>query len=307
MICISTNWLYKGRKIAFLIIISVLLSSPLQSQKNEIGLLVGGANYLGDISFHLSKTRPAFGIFFKNHYQNKFSYLFYLKNLSIHADDSDTPDGPRKWRNLRLKNNITELSSSIQYNILQINDLGNKGKYNYKALLNIHIGTTFFYHNPKGSIYGSNNWVFLQPLQTENIKYSLFGIGILYGFSINVNYKNINFGIQFDYVKTFTDYLDDISTVFMEPASQSEQTQNYANQTHLGNIRPDNLIYFQAGNIRGNPKNKDGYFNFGIRVSKNLYTKNSYYSNRKPYRKVSRKYSSKQFKMPKARIVRAKF
>lgn len=79
MICISTNWLYKGRKIAFLIIISVLLSSPLQSQKNEIGLLVGGANYLGDISFHLSKTRPAFGIFFKNHYQNKFSYLFYLK------------------------------------------------------------------------------------------------------------------------------------------------------------------------------------------------------------------------------------
>ena len=73
--------------------------------------------------------------------------------------------------NLRLKNNITELSSSIQYNILQINDLGNKGKYNYKALLNIHLGTTFFYHNPKGSIYGSNNWVFLQPLQTENIKY----------------------------------------------------------------------------------------------------------------------------------------
>ena len=31
----------------------------------------------------------------------------YLKNLSIQADDSDTPDGPRKWRNLRLKNNIT--------------------------------------------------------------------------------------------------------------------------------------------------------------------------------------------------------
>ena len=68
MICISTNWVYKGRRIASLVLRNVILSSPLRSQKNEIGLLVGGANYLGDISFHLSKTRPAFGIFFKKHF-----------------------------------------------------------------------------------------------------------------------------------------------------------------------------------------------------------------------------------------------
>ena len=45
----------------------------------------------------------------------------------------------------------------------------------------------------------------------------------------------------------------------------------------------------------------------GLLVGKNLYVKNSYQSNRKPYKKISRRYSSKQFKIPKARIVRAKF
>ena len=285
----------------------ITISKTHWSQKNEIGILLGGANYFGDIGFNISKTRPAFGLFFKKQSQKKISFLFYLKNFTITADDTDTPEGPRRWRNLRFKNNLTEISNSIQYNLVQKNDVGNKGKNNLKARINLHFGTSFFYHNPKGSIYGSSSWINLAPLETENIKYSLFGIGILNGASIIFNYNNFNFGIQLDYIKTFTDYLDDISTVFMDPASQSEQTQIYANQSSLGDIPSDKEIYFQAGNIRGNPENKDGYMNIGVRISRDLYIKNAYHSNKKPYRKNSKKYSHKQFKVPKARILRARF
>tara|TARA_B110001452_G_scaffold168878_1_gene141149 strand:+ start:283 stop:453 length:171 start_codon:yes stop_codon:yes gene_type:complete len=56
----------------------------------------------------------------------------------------------------------------------------------------------------------------------------------------------------------------------MDPASQSEQTENYANQSSLGDIPSDKEIYFQAGNIRGNPENRDSYINIGIRVSRDL-------------------------------------
>ena len=307
MIYTSTSFVYRGKKILLLLLIMITISKTHWSQKNEVGLLLGGANYFGDIGFKISKTRPAFGIFFKKHNQKKISFLFYLKNLTITADDSDTPEGPRRWRNLRFKNNLTEISSSIQYNLIQKNDVRNKGKYNLKARINLHFGTSFFYHNPKGSIYGSSSWINLAPLETENIKYSLFGIGILNGASINFNYNNFNFGIQIDYTKTFTDYLDDISTVFMYPASQSEQTQIYANQSSLGDIPSEKEIYFQAGNIRGNPENKDGYMNIGVRISRDLYIKNAYHSNKKLYRKNSKKYSQKQFKAPKARILRASF
>ena len=50
----------------------ITISKTHWSQKNEIGILLGGANYFGDIGFNISKTRPAFGLFFKKHNKKKY-------------------------------------------------------------------------------------------------------------------------------------------------------------------------------------------------------------------------------------------
>jgi hypothetical protein len=72
--------------------------------------------------------------------------------------------------------------------------------------------------------------------------------------------EDMRLGLEFGYRKTFTDYIDDVST-------------SYVDQTSLLNARGQTAVdlawrcdeksggsYPAAGTVRGNSKNKDGYY-----------------------------------------------
>jgi hypothetical protein len=101
----------------------------------------------------------------------------------------------------------------------------------------------------------------------KNITFSIpFGGGVRY----KVN-SYIDLGFEMAYRKTFTDYIDDVSTVYKNNASFSDPVAAaLADRTAEGGYNvnydtPDGS-HWAAGHQRGNPNRKDGYFLFGFKV-----------------------------------------
>src|SRR5262249_36926237 len=134
-----------------------------------------------------------------------------------------------------------------------------------------------FHFNPY--TYDANNKkVFLQPLSTEgegftpgikNYKLMQFNIPFGIGAEYSLN-EDMRVGLEFGYHKTFTDYIDDVST-------------NYVDQTALLNARGQTAVdlawrgdekgggpYPAAGLTRGNPNNKDAFYYLAITFTKRI-------------------------------------
>ena len=82
------------------------------------------------------------------------------------------------------------------------------------------VGVGGFYYNPKGRHPTSGQYIALKPLNTEGqglpggpSKYSNFSVSIPMGVAWRmILNKYWNIGIELNYRKTFTDYIDDVST-----------------------------------------------------------------------------------------------
>lgn len=116
-------------------------------------------------------------------------------------------------------------------------------------------------HNPK--TFYNGQWVELRPLRTEGQAkaYSKFGIAIPagVGFSFTVN-KQYRLGWEFGWRTTFTDYLDDVSTVYADPSDLSSPLAiALANRTDELSFDQGFANNYTAGNKRGDPTHNDSY------------------------------------------------
>tara|TARA_X000000950_G_scaffold51622_1_gene61063 strand:- start:738 stop:1721 length:984 start_codon:yes stop_codon:yes gene_type:complete len=274
------------------LIISILFCSiKFNAQYNfEIGLNIGGTGYLGEIGgtsteakgflgdLILKETNLTGGIFGKYRISPKLFFSFGINYVKISGDDINTGQGPRYWRNLRFQNTIYEFNTRAEYSFFKLNDLGGRGRYRTSLDLYGFIGISGFYHNPKGSLTPgapSKDWVELQPLQTEGNSYSKLGISTPYGLGLviktNTFYK---FGFYFNYMKNYTDYLDDISTVYADPSSLDPPAAELANQF---NGPEEQANSFGIDQVRGNPSNFDDIFMLNVSFSKLISSKNNIY------------------------------
>lgn len=150
------------------------------------------------------------------------------------------------------------------------------------------IGLGIFHFNPQGSYNdpntGTTYWVDLQPLHTEGQGFPEYpnrkpykltqmnipiGVGIKYFLS-----ENVNLSFEIIHRKTFTDYIDDVSTNYIDPALfykyLSPQLAPIAvamsNKAAGGYSNPN----YTKNSKRGNPGNMDAYFTaqfkLGIRL-----------------------------------------
>ena len=140
-------------------------------------------------------------------------------------------------------------------------------------------GVGFFSFKPQANLNGK--WIDLQPLSTEGQgfteypdrkKYNLnqinfpLGVGLRYELSNTLNIRG-----EFVYRILTTDYLDDVSTQFIDPSVYL----NYFTGTKLNNAFLLNDRHYEldpshitnAGDIRGNPKNKDSYFSINVKIA----------------------------------------
>jgi hypothetical protein len=262
----------------------------------ELGGSVGAMNCLTDIGgnkgigkrfvkdLNLGKTNLAGSFYISANYKYAVSLRAEATFGQVSAADAvlekvkATTFG-RYDRNLSFRSNISEFMLAAEIHPLFI--FINKNNDDWTPPMfspYLLAGVGFFHFNPQAQLNG--NWVDLQPLSTEGQgfkeypdrkTYSLSQINIPVG--IGVRYEltsTLNLRAEFVYRILNTDYLDDVSTNYIDPTLyQNYFTGNKLTNALLLNDRQyelDPTHITQPGDQRGDPNHKDSYFSFNIKI-----------------------------------------
>jgi len=236
----------------------------------EVGVFLGGSYYIGDlnpVSQFNQFTKPAGGIVFRYNFNPRLAARANLLFGSIEGEDSFSDSPAQQQRNLGFKSNISELSAQLEFNFLDY-QIGDDNKLFSPYLF---FGLAGFKFNPQTQVNG--NWVDLQPLGTEGQglsggatkkKYKLTQFSLPFGVGVKMNLsKYIGMCIEWGMRRTFTDYLDDVSGRYYDPAVLAAKHGALAAQLSDPSIGTD-PNYTNVGKQRGNPDTKDWYSFGGI-------------------------------------------
>lgn len=192
-----------------------------------------------------------------------------LSLFSVEADDKYSEESMRKARNLHFKSRCFDFSQRLEF-IFFANEF-NGSFYNLtsrpkrrKSNTQLYIfgGLGFATYNPKAAYNGV--WTELRLLQTEGqtTTYSKAtfiiptGIGIRIGIS-----KKIRIGIEGNYTKTFTDYMDDVSTKYADPSLLSSPAAVFLSNPSLA---------YTTGDKRGDSNQFDAYYRLSFQLIYNI-------------------------------------
>ena len=239
----------------------------------EIGVFLGCSYYIGDLNpvGHFNQfTKPAAGAVFRYNFNSRLAARGNVLFGSLEGDDSFSNSASQQQRNLKFRSDIYELSGQLEFNFLDF-EIGN----DYKSFSPyIFAGLAGYKFNPRGQI--NETWVDLQPLGTEGQglpngaskrKYKLTQFSIPFGVGVKISLsKNIGISIEWGIRKTFTDYLDDVSTRYYDPAVIAARRGTNAALLSDPSIGTD-PNYTNVGRQRGNPNTKDWYTFSGIALT----------------------------------------
>lgn len=224
--------------------------------KNELGVMLGASNYHGDLAYQIvpEETNPAAGIFARVNITPYWSWRNALMYGKISGSDAHFEE--YRLRNLSFQSHIWELSSVMEFNFLPFGtNVLNEDFTSY-----LFLGIAGFRFNPtteyKGETYD------LRDLRTEGQKtgesYNLIQVSMPFGggFKYNLS-KNWVFGWELGWRKTWTDYLDDVSTTYPDLV---EQREKYGNLSALMSDRSFELT--ESGEPLANPNDQRGDPNF---------------------------------------------
>ena len=252
--------------------------------KNKIG-----KDYsLGDIDLPATSIGGMIG--FRYRFHPFFATTTSLNIGLLKGNDAFTNEIIRESRNLHFKSIILELSQRLELIVFANEKFGarysvpgHKGFKNQNQQIYLFGGVGIGYFNPKARYNGS--WVALDPLNTEGqgqeggAKETLpitatipMGIGIRTGIG-----RMWRIGIEASYVKTFTDYIDDVHGEYFNPALLSSPEAQY-----LSNPASDNSTWFAPGQQRGDSQN-DAYYYLNVVVARNI-TYKDYAKQRRSYK-----------------------
>jgi len=276
------------RKILLLMVFTITVTFTGYSQYYmDWGFSGGATNYLGDIGggieqaraglsdMKLNFTRYTLGGFFRYKYANKLAVKGGLSYIRLTGDDAETENPGRRGRNLSFINDMFELSVVNEFYIYKANDVGGSGRYRTDFNLYLYGGGGLIYSNPQSELNGT--WYDLQPLETEGISYSKFNfvipVGLGFYYTLQRKYR---IGLEIGWRTTFTDYLDDVSGVYI--AHDDPTTAALADKSNpelSAQIRADNpdetlLPYsttYQPGRQRGNSEDNDSYLTATVNFS----------------------------------------
>jgi hypothetical protein len=265
------------------------------AQYSEIGFCGGVSFYMGDLNPKgvFSGSRPAGGILFRYNINPRLAFKATALFGSLQASDATT--GGDKARNLSFRSPVSELSAQLELNFLRL--YNEKGQNPFSPYL--FLGVSVFSFNPQAELNGI--WYDLQPLGTEgqdlNIRdaagtmydqkrYTLTGVSIPMGIGMRVNFlKYYCVGLEWGFRATFTDYLDDVSGVYVDRdlliEYRSRLIADLADRTTTMKSGEEGIPdYHKAGTARGNnAQTKDWYsfavltFSFKLNYTKDCMTK----------------------------------
>ena len=105
----------------FLILVFTVATNLSHAQLYEIGVFVGGSNYIGDIGpdSYINPNFPAGGGIIKFNFSPRINFRGTLIATQIRAFDSKADSDFRVSRDLSVQNNLLEISGGIEFNFFK--------------------------------------------------------------------------------------------------------------------------------------------------------------------------------------------
>jgi hypothetical protein len=178
--------------------------------------------------------------------------------FQLSGDDKKANGGGRHVRNLSFRSNNYEIVATAAVSLFP-----NGTRYYQRKVFNPYgfVGVGFMYFSPTAELNGTR--YALQPLMTEDVKYNRTQIVVPYGLGARLKVGPFfNFVIEGGYRLTFTDYLDDVSTVHQDKSTWTDPVRvALSDRASEAGFEP-----FAPGSIRGNPKTNDGYMLLNAKI-----------------------------------------
>lgn len=262
-----------------------------KSQRHSVGFGLGASFFLGELGgrdqigsdfvydLEFSETRPALQVNYRYQLGSRFFAKAQFAFTYVGGNDALTEEIFRRNRNLHFRSSVFELSVMGEFDVL---DFTPKRRYNRgvrqqslegtSIYISAGVGVTRF--NPQGNFEGT--WYDLRDFGTEGqfqddgpSEYSRFTPVIPFGLGVRLQ-LNEEWTVGFEVVHriTFTDYMDDVSTVYYDndliDETQGELAAYFADPS-LGYYIDENgdrvpLNSTETGYQRGDPEDNDAYF-----------------------------------------------
>jgi len=245
--------------------------TPLFSQKWEWGLQTGFLGYSGDLtqqnpSIHSFGLAGGLTVRYRLHPQVALRAGILYGRTG--ASDSKNKDTLLQRRNLSFKSNIADAHLAIEVNLI---DPADTKTYPY-----IFAGVGVFHFDPY-AFDDNNQKVFLKPLSTEGQglveypdrkNYNLTQFCIPFGGGVRADLKpNLSLAFELGIRKTFTDYLDDVSSRYIDFNVLQAHRGDKAVEMAFRALTPAGVQAEPVtGDIRGNPGKKDLYYFMGFKL-----------------------------------------
>ena len=264
----------------------------------EAGITVGPSNFLGDLGGNMGKGTPflkdnnipltklMFGAFLGYQTNEYFGLRLSANYGTVEGDDAIIkPKGgleeARKIRNSDFRSKIIEGTLMAEFYPTVFFEYEPTDVFHKLRPYGV-IGIGVFHFNPQGTDPLNGQWVNLKPLHTEGQGFAEYpdrkeykltqmnipmGVGVKYFLS-----ESVNLSLELIHRKTFTDYMDDVSTTYVDPGlfygylplQQAQLAERMANKT--GGASNSSVI-FEAGDKRGTATNKDAYYSIQFKLA----------------------------------------
>jgi opacity protein-like surface antigen len=226
----------------------------------KLSLGAGSATYFGDLceTGDCISARPYFNLGFDYRFGGRVRARLEGAYYRLSSTDAG---GKNAVRNLSFRSGNIEVVATGVYEFFSYNKF-----FNQRPLFSPYLfaGIGFTYFTPRAQYEGS--WYTLPKYDTEGVNYNQFAPVIPFGVGVQIALApQWDLALEVGYRKLFTDYLDDVSTVYKDNASFADpRAANLADRTaELNTGVPtydsNDGDHWNEGHKRGNPDKKDAY------------------------------------------------
>lgn len=252
----------------------IVLIPVLATAQNRLQLTLSGgfANYYGDLQskpLTMDQSHGGFGLGLKYDLTEHFAVkggVFYAR---LSADDKNNK-ASLQFRNLNFHTRLLEANLMAEYSLFSLQ--------NKKFTPYIFGGLSVFHFNPY-TFDSTGGKYYLRPLSTEGQglaaypdrkEYKRTQLALPFGGGLRLRVsEKVTLAYEFGLRKTFTDYLDDVSTTYVDPAILLAERGPKAVELSYrgGELKNGDPAYPTEGSVRGGADFKDWYYFSGITVT----------------------------------------
>ncbi|RDC55022.1 hypothetical protein DU508_17860 [Pedobacter chinensis] len=227
----------------------------------ELGLMAGGAGYMGDLNQNNPLQISGFsaGVYGKRNFNQYLGVRLNYHYGQIQAKDAESGNAQFRERNLSFKTSLNEVSALVDFNFFNFN-LGG-GTRQFTPYL--FTGAGFVVFKPTIKYDGEKYRLDRMATEGQENGYSNVVLTIPYGLGLRYNYRDTwSVFTELGYRTPLTDYIDDVSGRY---PTNPVIVGNGQNQLNLSDPSLNQTGY--AGTQRGDFRKRDTYLFVSVGIS----------------------------------------